>query len=163
MDIYEEEIICVWKALSDNDVEYIIIGNYAVSLYGSINRITPALDIWIDDTKKNRAKLCKAFADCGIGDYLMLETMEIIPGFANFYLKNGLRIDLFVNMKGIEKFTFNECLQLATIADIENIQVPFLHINHLVANKKAVNRPKDQLDVIELEKIIQLRKEMGLD
>lgn len=27
------------------------------------------------------------------------------------------------------------------------------HINHLLANKKAVNRPKDQIDVIELEKI----------
>lgn len=49
------------------------------------------------------------------------------------------------------------------IAEIENIQVPFLHINQLIANKKAVNRSKDQLDVIELEKIIKLRKEMGLD
>jgi hypothetical protein len=31
--------------------------------------------------------------------------------------------------------------------------VPFLHINHLIANKVAVNRPKDQLDVMYLEKI----------
>ena len=30
-------------------------------------------------------------------------------------------------------------------------------------NKKVVNRPKDQLDVIELEKIKILREEMGLD
>ena len=44
-----------------------------------------------------------------------------------------------------------------------SLNIPFLHINQLVLNKKAVNRPKDQLDVTELEKIIQLRKEMGLD
>ena len=51
----------------------------------------------------------------------------------------------------------------ASIESIKNIQVPFLHINQLIANKKAVNRSKDQVDVLELEKIIQLRKEMGLD
>jgi len=68
-----------------------------------------------------------------------------------------------VEMKGIENYSFDNCLELATIAEIENVKVPFLHINHLIANKKAVNRSKDQLDVIELEKIIQLRKEMGLD
>jgi hypothetical protein len=35
--------------------------------------------------------------------------------------------------------------------------------NQLIANKKTVNRPKDQLDVTQLEKIVELRKEMGLD
>jgi hypothetical protein len=44
------------------------------------------------------------------------------------------------------------------LADIDDVQVPVLHINHLIANKKAVNRPKDQLDVIYLEKIKQLRE-----
>jgi hypothetical protein len=52
---------------------------------------------------------------------------------------------------------------MATIGEIENTKVYFIHINQLVVNKKAVNRPKDQLDVVQLEKIIQLRKEMGLD
>jgi hypothetical protein len=46
---------------------------------------------------------------------------------------------------------------LATIADIDDVQIPVLHINHLIAHKKALNRPKDQLDVIYFEKIRQLR------
>ena len=66
-------------------------------------------------------------------------------------------------MKGLEGYSFDECLQVATIAEIENVKVPFLHINQLIANKKAVNRSKDQIDVMELEKIKLLRKEMGLD
>ena len=66
-------------------------------------------------------------------------------------------------MKGIENISFEQAFERATLATIKNIQVPFLHINQLIANKKAVNRPKDQLDVIELEKINTLRKEMGLD
>ena len=44
-------------------------------------------------------------------------------------------------------------------AIIEGIEIPFLHINHLIANKKAVNRPKDLLDVIYLEKIKEIKEE----
>jgi hypothetical protein len=55
---------------------------------------------------------------------------------------------------------FDECLGMAAIADIDDIKVPFLHINQLIANKKAVNRPKDQIDVIELEKILRIQDEL---
>ena len=66
-------------------------------------------------------------------------------------------------MVGLEGYSFNDCLDKASIAEIENIKIPFLHINQLIANKKAINRPKDQIDVLELEKIKLVRKEMGLD
>lgn len=75
-------------------------------------------------------------------------------------LMNGLRLDILVNMKGLEGYSFDECLNMASVADIDGIQIPFLHINQLIANKKAVNRPKDQQDVIELEKIIKLQEEL---
>lgn len=89
--------------------------------------------------------------------------MQFIPGWTDFYLLNGLKLDILIDMKGLEGYTFEDCLEAATIAEIENVTVPFLHINHLIENKKAVNRPKDQIDVMELEKIVLLRKEMGLD
>ena len=94
---------------------------------------------------------------------LSWEELQFVPGWTNFFIGNGIVLDILINMKGLEGYTFDECLHLANVAAIENIKVPFLHINQLIANKKAVNRPKDQLDVIELEKIIRLRKEMGLD
>jgi hypothetical protein len=49
--------------------------------------------------------------------------------------------------------SFDECLLTARVADLNGVAVPFLHINDLLINKKAVGRPKDQLDVLELEKI----------
>jgi hypothetical protein len=64
-------------------------------------------------------------------------------------------------MKGLEELSFDECLVMANLADIDGLLVPFLHINHLIANKKAVNMPKDQLDVIYLEKILKLRDEQS--
>jgi len=62
-------------------------------------------------------------------------------------------------MKGVEDLTFLECLEIASIADLEGIEVPFLHINQLIENKKAVNRPKDQIDIIALEQIRKLRED----
>lgn len=44
-------------------------------------------------------------------------------------------------------------LAMANIAELEGVKVPFLHVNQLIANKKAVNRPKDQVDVLYLERI----------
>jgi len=43
--------------------------------------------------------------------------------------------------------------------DIDGLKIPFLHINHLIANKKAINRPKDKIDVEQLEKIKKIREE----
>ncbi len=67
-------------------------------------------------------------------------------------------MDIMTSMKGVA-LSFDECLQLAPIAEIEGVKVPFLHINQLIDNKKAVNRPKDQADVAELEKIRRLSEE----
>ena len=98
-----------------------------------------------------------------MGDYFMMDRMQFVPGWSDFTLNNGLKLDIMTSMKGLENYSFDECFQMATIAEIENVKVPFLHINQLIANKKAVNRSKDQIDVMELEKIKLLRKEMGLD
>ncbi len=135
-----------------------MVGGFAANLHG-YNRVTNDIDLWIDDTAENRNHLRKALKKYSNIDYFMLDYMQIVPGWTHFNLNNGVRLDLMIEMKGIENFSFNDCLKMAAIATIENIQVPFLHINHLIENKKAVNRPKDQLDVIYLEKIKQLLKE----
>jgi hypothetical protein len=162
MDIFDEEIIRFYRSLFLNEVKYIMIGGYATNLHG-YQRYTGDMDIWLEDTLENRQKLRKAFADAEMGDYFMLETMQFVPGWTDFRLNNGLRLDILTEMKGLEQYTFDECLSIAQIAQIDGVDIPFLHINQLIANKRVVNRPKDQLDVIELEKIKRLKNEMGLD
>ena len=94
-----------------------------------------------------------------MGDYPMIEHMQFIPEWTDFQLNNGLRLDIIIEMKGLEGHSFDECFDMASIADIDNVIVPFLHINQLIANKKATNRPKDLNDVITLENILKLRNE----
>ncbi|MES2446993.1 MAG: hypothetical protein V4546_07410 [Bacteroidota bacterium] len=92
-----------------------------------------------------------------MGNYPIIDYMQFIPGWTDFHLNNGLRLDILINMKGLEGYTFDECLEMASVANIEDANIPFLHINQLIQNKKIVNRPKDQLDVLALEQIRNLR------
>lgn len=156
MDIFDEDILNLWKALNKNKVEYIVVGGYAINIQG-YQRFTGDLDLWINDTPENRKHLRKAFNEVHMGDYYMLETMQLVPGWSDFRLNNGLRLDILTTMKGLEDYTFHQCIALATIADIDGVFIPFLHLNQLIENKRAVNRPKDQIDIIELEKIKSLR------
>ena len=162
MDIFDIGILKFWKALNTHGVDYIMVGGFATNIHG-YQRFTGDMDIWIDNTLQNRKHLRKAFKETGMGDLPRVETMQFVPGWTEFRLPNGYRLDILIDMVGLQDYSFHQCLSIATLATIENVTVPFLHINQLIANKKAVNRPKDQIDVIELEKIKALRKEMGLD
>lgn len=93
-----------------------------------------------------------------MGDYESMETIQFVPGWVDFALNNGVRLDIMTSLKGVN-LSFDECLQLAPVAEIDGVMIPFLHINHLIANKKSVNRSKDQIDVIELEKIKKILEE----
>lgn len=161
MDIFDEELLSFWRHLNEAKVKYIMVGGVATNLNG-YNRSTDDVDVWIDDTLKNRKLFREGFRKYSGTDVFMMERMQIVPGWTPFNLNNGSQLDLMVSMKGLEGLTFDECLALASIADIDDVKIPFLHINHLIINKKAVNRPKDQLDVIYLEKILKLKdKEPG--
>jgi hypothetical protein len=156
MDVLDDDLLKFWKTLNAYHVRYIMVGGFATRFHG-YNRSTDDLDLWLDDNLANRKNLRKSFAELGYGDFSSLETMQFVPGWTSFYVGNAIELDIMTEMKGLENHTFDECIELASFADLEGILVPFLHINQLIANKKAVNRPKDQIDVLELEKIKKIR------
>ena len=82
MDIFDEEILKFWAALQSKQVRYIMVGGYATNLHG-FQRYTGDIDIWIEDSTENRKRLRKAFIECGMGDYYMLETMQFVPGWTD--------------------------------------------------------------------------------
>lgn len=133
-----------------------MVGGLATRFHG-YNRATDDLDIWIEDSLQNRQNLRKAFVALQYGDFAVLETIQFVPGRTPFYAA-GVELDIMTEMKGIEDLSFQACLEMASVSDLMGVMVPFLHINHLIANKKSVNRPKDQLDVAELEKIKEIRE-----
>ena len=146
------QILNIWKSFQKHKVKYIIIGGFAVNIYG-YNRNTGDLDILIEDSIENRKNLRKSFVDIGIGDFESIETMQFIPGWTDFTLDFGLRLDVMTSIKGLEDKSFDSLLSEATIVMIGDIPVNFIDYKNLVIAKKATNRLKDQLDLEELGKL----------
>jgi predicted nucleotidyltransferase len=153
-----EEIINIWKVFEINNVKYITIGGFAVNIYG-YSRNTGDLDILIEDSLENRKNLRKAFIEIGIGDFESIETMQFIPGWTDFTLFFGLRLDVMTSIKGLENVPFEELLEKATKVIMGNVSVNFIDYDNLIIAKKATNRLKDQLDLEELNKINNPNKE----
>ena len=100
MDVYDEEFLKFRAALNKQNVKYIMVWGIATNMNG-YQRTTDDIDIWFDDTIENRNKLRTALRNYGMGDYFMLATMQIVPGWTSFNLNNGTKLDLMVNMKGL--------------------------------------------------------------
>ena len=159
MDIYDETFLDFWKSANKFNLRFIMIGGVATNLHGYF-RTTADIDLWIEDTLDNRKSLYHVFKDIGMGDLKSLLTIEFVPGWTDFYLKNGIRLDIMTSVKGLEEYTFDEAYQLASIADIMETRVPFLDINHLIQAKKAINRPKNKIKISVLVQIKKL-KDLG--
>lgn len=155
MDLFDKAFIELWKYLNQNKVRYILVGGFAINFHG-YQRFTGDVDLYIDDTPENRRRFRKAYADYGMGDFQSIETIQFIPGWVDFPLTNAVKLDIQTSLKGVDA-SFDECFQMAPKVNIEGVEVPYLHINHLLANKKAVQRPKDLGDIDALEKIKKLR------
>lgn len=155
MDVLDEDLINLWKSLNQCNVQYIMIGGFAVNLHG-FSRTTGDLDIWLKDDIDNRRNLGKALIQFGY-DEGSFEEIDFVPGWTDFYIGTGIRLDILTTMVGLENGSFDNALDQATIALILDVPVPFLHINQLIQNKKTTNRPKDMIDVMELEKIVKLQ------
>lgn len=161
MDIYNETILEFWRACQKAGLRYIMVGGFATNIAG-YQRVTDDMDIYMEDTPANRKALRNAFKFADIGDFEPLERLDFIPGWVFFYLNNGFRLDVMTSLKGLENIPFQHSYEIATEVQIHDVTVRFLHINQLIDSKKAANRPKDQIDVIYLEKIKKLREEEGL-
>ena len=146
------QIVEIWKYFSLNKVKYLTIGGFAVNIYG-YGRNTGDIDIFIEDSIENRENLRLALKQSGIGDFKNMSTMQFIPGWTDVTLNFNLRLDIMTSVKGIENKTFEQLLEKAYIVEISDIPVYFIDYENLIIAKKAANRPKDLLDIEELEKL----------
>lgn len=158
MDISDDEILDLWRLLNKHKTLYLIVGGFASTLHG-FNRFTQDIDIWIKDTLPNRKSLRKVINDLNVGDFESLETTQFIPGYTSIRLNSGFELDIMTSLKGFDQIKFDECYKISPTAIIEEIPVKFLHINQLIEAKKSSGRPKDLIDIEELEKIKSIKND----
>ena len=134
------------QLLNFRQVEYLLIGGYAVGYYG-YPRATADIDIWIAIKPENAEKVVKVLQEFGFGveeltPDLFLEEEQII--------RMGVppvRIEILTTISGV---SFEECYAARQVDELDGIEVNLISLDHLKVNKKASGRYKDLNDLENL-------------
>lgn len=157
INLFIEEYQQILLALTKHNVDFILIGGYAVVHYG-YDRNTGDMDIWLKTGNENRDKLIAALKDFGIiEDHLeTLQKMDFTNPVPMFYFGRVPRKIDFVTL--ISNIKFEDAIQHVNYIALDVVKVPVIHYNHLILSKISSSRMKDKADVEELERINKYRK-----
>jgi uncharacterized nucleotidyltransferase DUF6036 len=134
-------------ALNDAEAEYLIVGAYALALFGNI-RATGDIDIWVRPTLENASKVWQALevfkapkSNLRPEDFCDPDVVYQI-GVAPF------RIDFLTAIDGV---TFDQAWKHRTETVVDQVKIAVIGHQELLANKLASGRPKDLVDATWLQ------------
>jgi len=134
------------KLLTENKVEYLIVGGYAVGIHG-YPRYTGDLDIWINDTTENAKLVLKCVEDFGFASYNLAVSDFTKPGNIIQLGYPPVRIDIINQADGVN---FDECYKNKKDVTADDITLYFIGYDDLLKNKKTTSRPRDIDDIENL-------------
>jgi len=135
------------QLLNSKKVEYLVVGGYAVALYG-YPRATGDMDIWIAISKDNAHKTVEALKEFGFNTPQLKKEL-FLEKEKNIRMGNPpLRIEILTSIDGVE---FAECYRNKNTVTIDGIGINFISLEDLKKNKKASGRYQDLADIENLE------------
>lgn len=144
-------------AMLDAEVEFLLIGGYAVIYHGYV-RTTGDMDVWLKPDNENKKKLLAAFEQLEINpdDLKRLnETFDFTNIVAFHFGIPPERIDFLTKVQGVD---FSKAYERKVFINVKDHQVPVLDLDDLIISKILSDRIQDKADVDELQKINQLKK-----
>lgn len=135
------------RLLNENDVRYLVVGGYALALYG-IPRCTEDLDIWVCPEVMNVEKLGTVLKTLGFQTH-SIDSIGFATG--KNLIRLGYppyRIEILSNVTGLE---FEQAYSNRENKVWDGVEIAFLSREDLLANKRASCRLRDLADVEDLE------------
>ena len=132
------------KCLNSNNVKYLLIGGWAVGIYGH-PRATKDIDIFVSVDKDNLKKLQKTFLDFGA------PPIDI----ESFHKKSSVirigssptQIDVINKADGIN---IDDCFLRKIIINVDGIEIMLISKDDLIQNKLTSGRHNDLADAEKL-------------
>lgn len=165
-----DHVMTVVQALNQAEVRYLIVGGLAVNAHGHV-RYTNDLDLVIGLEPANIRLGLDTLTTLGyqpkipvtsaqFADAALRESWRTEKGMVVLNLWNDHRretpIDIFVS----EPFDFAaEYMAAAWFPLAEGVQAPMVNLPALLAMKRSAGRPHDLIDIAELTRIEELRRE----
>ncbi len=135
------------QCLNEAGARYLIVGAYAV-IYHTEPRYTKDLDIWVEATPENAAKVWRALADFGapLGEVSVEDLSN--PDMIYQIGVEPNRIDIIMDMKGL---LFDEAWKNRVPHAYEEQAISILSLENIIQAKRAAGRPQDLVDLEALE------------
>jgi hypothetical protein len=137
------DFVDLLRAFVAADVRFLIVGAYALALYGR-PRATGDLDVWIDATPENARRVMRALADFGAPLTGVAEADFSAEGVVYQIGVPPGRIDVLTTLSGL---TFEEAWPGRQRHAFGPIDVDFIGRDAFLRNKRAVGRAKDLGDI----------------
>lgn len=156
MKKWQENIDTFIKLVNEHNVQLLMVGGSAVQFHG-YNRNSFDVDFWVNPTPENFDNLVSVFKDMGydIKDFpkaVREQQQNISIRFAPLDLDLELITNFSVN-KSFEEAYKNAKILESSIPDATS---RVLSLDDLIISKIKSGRPKDLLDIQELQKIHKL-------
>jgi hypothetical protein len=151
IDFRDGEVRKFFRSLEQNEVKYLLVGGFAMAFHGYV-RATHDLDLWIKDDPDNINRLKIALSENGVAGIEKTKSLQFVAGFTEFKVGNsGFVVDPMTNLKAFSSFDFDQCYERAKPGEFNDIHFKVIHMMDLLKEKEAINRLKDQADIIHLK------------
>ena len=129
MDIFFEPHRKMLRILREFDVDFILVGGFAVNYYG-FNRPTGDMDIWLKPENENKEKLLSALTAYGFNSESIayVKSLNFKDTLVFTCGETPFRIDFLTKISGVE---YSEADSQAVKTTMENIGIKIIHI-HLI-------------------------------
>ena len=141
------DFVDLLRAFIAADVRFLIVGAYALAVHGR-PRATGDLDVWVDATPANAARVMRALAEFGAPLADVSEADFARPGVTYQIGVPPGRIDFLTELTSL---TFAEAWPDRLRHPFGDLDVNFIGRASFVRNKRATGRPKDLGDIEGLE------------
>jgi hypothetical protein len=130
-----------------HEVRFVIVGGHAVAAHGE-PRFTEDLDVFVEASATNAARLHRALVAFGFGD--LAPPAKDLAKVGNVWMlgRKPWRIDILTRIDGV---SFEEVWKGRVEAAFESSPLYIIGLVELLANKRAAGRPKDLADVATLD------------
>jgi predicted nucleotidyltransferase len=154
MDLFQK-FLTVVDALENEGVDYVLIGGYAVIIYG-MPRLTQDIDLFIKANEINISKLKNALKSVFKDDSIEEITLEELQNYSviRYGTPDGFSIDLITKLG--EKFRFEELNYEHIFIEGHTVKIATPEV--LYKMKEDTVRPDDKRDAFFLREIIENRK-----
>ncbi len=134
------------RLLDSKGARYLLIGGYAVGYHG-YPRPTGDMDVWVDRSPANVAKVVAALHEFGFDMADVSAELFADPDTVVRFGYPPLRLELLTDLSGL---TFDGCYAQRIVETLDGIPVSILSLNDLRINKRAAGRGKDIEDLRHL-------------